>query len=116
MCGICVAYVCTLNDALATLAETCGQFARGAMVQLREGERCRKWLKHAVNGLHVLHASRSRNKRIATIGLPVGTIGTRKNWGVNIDPHMDSFTAPLRPSSPRFREGKAGPSEHRCEK
>ena len=95
----CVAYVCTLIDALATLAETCGQFARGAMVLLREGVRCRKWLKHTVSGLHVLHASRSRKKRIATIGLPVGTIGTRKNWGVNIDPHIDSFTAPLRPSS-----------------
>ena len=93
-----MAYVCTLIDALATLAETCGQFARGAMVLLREGVRCRKWLKHTVSGLHVLHASRSRKKRIATIGLPVGTIGTRKNWGVNIDPHIDSFTAPLRPS------------------
>ena len=96
----CVAYVCTLNDALATLAETCGQFARGAMVQLREGERCRlpQVAEHTVNGLHVLHASRSRKKRIASTGLPVGTIGTRKNWGVNIDPHIDSFTAPLRPS------------------
>ena len=91
----CVAYVCIV---LATLAETCGQFARGAMVQLREGERCRTWLNHSVNGLHVLHASRSRKKRIASTGLPVGTIGTRKNWGVNIDPHIDSFTAPLRPS------------------
>lgn len=96
----CVAYVCTLNDALATLAETCGQFARGAMVLLRENKSCRKWLNHTVSGLHVLHASRSRKKRIATTGLPVGTIGTRKNWGVNIDPHMDSFTAPLRPSCP----------------
>jgi hypothetical protein len=51
-----------------------------------------------VNGLHVLHASRTRKKRTATTGLPVGTIGTRKKWGVNIDPHMDPFTAPLRPS------------------
>ena len=53
-----------------------------------------------VNGLHVLHASRTRKKRTATTGLPVGTIGTRKKWGVNIDPHMDPFTAPLRPSYP----------------
>jgi len=51
-----------------------------------------------VNGLHVLHASRTRKKRTASTGLPVGTIGTRKKWGVNIDPHMDPFTAPLRPS------------------
>ena len=31
-----------------------------------------------------------------------------KNWGVNIDPHMDSFTAPLRPSwSGAERQGGA---------
>ena len=62
-----------------------------------------------VNGLHVLHASRTRKKRTATTGLPVGTIGTRKKWGVNIDPHMDPFTAPLRPSRARtWRSRHAG--------
>ena len=81
---------------------------RGAMMQADARWRRPMNAIHSVNGLHVLHASRSRKKRTATTGLPIGTIGTRKNWGVNIDPHMDSFTAPLRPSS-SFTAGSVFP-------